>query len=191
MGKYDKNLEYVADTQTLIGTREKHLVDTETGEAYDVQQITKRIYGTKNFWKIYLMDFMQVLGILDSKQVDILCYIMEHTQAATNTFIGTYKKIAAEVGVSEPTIATVFRKLQKAKFIRKVQNGVWVISPNIMVKGNDFKRNMLLTYFNEQEAPKQEPQQKQETPKAEQDQLDGQMTIADFPPIAEKEVVKA
>ena len=38
------------------------------------------------------MDFLQVLGILDSKQVDILVYILENTEPANNTFVGTYAR---------------------------------------------------------------------------------------------------
>lgn len=149
--KFDKNLQYHADTQTLIGTQKKQLMDTETGEIIEVEQVTKRIYGTKNFWKIYLMDFMHILGILDSKQVDVLVYILENTNISNNTFIGTYKKIASEANVSEPTIAIVMKKLQSGGFIRKVQNGVWVVNPQIMIRGNDHKQQMLVSYYNEQQ----------------------------------------
>lgn len=141
------NLEYNQNTQTLIGTKEKHLVDTETGEDIFVDQITKRVYGTKNFWKCYLMDFLTVLGIMDNKQVDIFIYIASNTNPANNIFIGTYKKIAADVGCSEPTIAKLLKKLQENNFIKRVQNGVWLVNPNIMMKGNDNKRQILLSYY--------------------------------------------
>ena len=132
MAKYDKSMEYVSQTQTLIGQQRKRLVDQDTGEIIEVDQITKRAYGQKQFWKIYLMDFLQVLGVLDSKQIDILIYILENTEAANNTFIGTYTKIQAEVGVSRPTVATVMKKLQDNNFIKRVQNGVWQVSANIL-----------------------------------------------------------
>jgi hypothetical protein len=67
-GNYDKNLEYISQTQTLVGEQKRTLVDQDTGEVILVDQITKRVYGTKQFWKVYLMDFLAVLGILDSKQ---------------------------------------------------------------------------------------------------------------------------
>ena len=57
MTEYDKNLEYQSETQTLIGQKKRELIDAETGEVIHVDQITKRVYGTKNFWKMYLMDF--------------------------------------------------------------------------------------------------------------------------------------
>lgn len=145
--QYDKSMEYVSQTQTLIGKRKRRLVDQDTGELIEVDQITKRALGQKQFWKIYLMDFLQILGVLDSKQIDILIYILEHTEAANNTFIGTYTKIQTEVGVSRPTVATVMRKLQEHGFIKKVQNGVWQVSPNIMMKGNEHKKSLLLNYY--------------------------------------------
>lgn len=149
MPKYDKNLEYHADTQTLIGERKRELIDTQTGEVIHVDQITKRAYGAKNFWKMYLMDFLSVLGIIDNKQLDIFIYIAENTNQSNNLFIGTYKQISKDVGVSEPTIAKLMKKLQKNNFIKKKQNGVYLVNPNIMMKGNDTKRQILLNYYEE------------------------------------------
>lgn len=143
----DPNLEYNSHTQTLIGSKKKHLIDTDTGEDIFVDQITKRVYGTKNFWKCYLMDFLSVLGIFDSKQVDIFIYIVENTNQSNNTFIGTYKKIAKDVNVCEATISKIMKKLQDNGFIKRVQNGVWFVNPNILMKGNDQKRQILLSYY--------------------------------------------
>ena len=141
------NLEYNENTQTLIGTRQKELIDVETGVSIWVDQITKRAYGSKNFWKVYLMDFLTVLGIIDSKQLDVFIYIAENTNQSTNQFIGTYDKIAKDVNVSRPTIAKLMKKLQGNKFIKKVQNGVWLVNPNILMRGSDKKRQILLSYY--------------------------------------------
>lgn len=151
MANYDKSMEYISDTQTLIGQRKRELLDTETGEIIHVDQITKRTYGTKNFWKCYLMDFLSVLGIIDSKQLDIFIYIVENTNQANNTFLGTYKKIAKDVGVSEPTIAKIMKKLQENNFIKRLQAGAWLVNPNILMKGNDTKRQILLSYYESEE----------------------------------------
>lgn len=144
---YDKSLDYISQTQTLIGQKKKDLIDTETGEIISVDQITKRIYGTRNFWKCYLMDFLCILGIIDNKQLDVLIFIVENTNESNNMFIGTYKHIAQNVNVSEPNIAKIIKKMQKNNFIKKVQNGVWLVNPNILMKGNDTKRQILLSYY--------------------------------------------
>jgi len=154
--KFDKSMEYVSQNQTLLGTQKKRLIDEDTGERIEVEQITKRALGQKQFWKVYLMDFLQILGVLDSKQVDILIYILENTESANNTFIGTYNKIQAEVGVSRGTVATVMTKLQENNFIEKVQNGVWQVSPNIMMKGSEHKKSLLLNYYDDSKIESEE-----------------------------------
>ena len=142
-------MEFQSDTQTLLGKKEKVYIDTETGEKIYAEQITKRAYGQKQFWKIYLMDFLHILGLADSKQIDVLIYILQNTEQANNTFVGTYKKIAKEANVSEPTIAKIMKKLQENHFIIKVQNGVWQVSPNIMMKGSEYKKSLLLNYYDD------------------------------------------
>ena len=106
-------MEYVSQTQTLIGQQRKRLQDLDTGEYIEVDQITKRALGQKQFWKIYLMDFLQVLGGFEYKQLDVLIYILEHTEAANNTFIGTYRSLEKNVGVSYDTVAKTIKLLLK------------------------------------------------------------------------------
>lgn len=147
---YDKSLEYISNTQTLIGTKTRILVDKETGEEFPVNQITKRMYGQKQFWKVYLIDFLQVLGILESKQLDVLIYILENTNSSNNTFIGTYDKIVEKTKVSRKTVYNTLKKLQDNKFLEKIQNGVYQVSPLIIMKGSDYKKQLLLNYYCEE-----------------------------------------
>lgn len=147
---YDKSMEYISQTQTLIGQQRKRLQDLDTGELIEVDQITKRALGQKQFWKVYLIDFMQILGVLDSKQIDVLIYILENTKAADNTYIGTYRKTADGARVSLDTATRVMRKLQANNFIKKVQNGVYQISPLIMMKGSEHKKSLLLNYYEDE-----------------------------------------
>ena len=188
MAEYDKSLEYISNTQTLVGQQKRELVDTQTGEVIWVDQITKRTYGTKNFWKCYLMDFLTVLGIIDSKQLDIFIYIVENTQQANNTFIGTYKKISKDTGCSSRTIATIMKKLQENNFIKKVQNGVWLVNPNILMKGNDTKRQILLSYYESDEPVDQLTfrRTKQKALKGNE-QIQGQLAITDINMATEEE----
>lgn len=149
MAKYDKSLEYVSSTQTLIGQQRKRLIDQDTGEVIEVDQITKRALGQKQFWKIYLMDFLQVLGGFEYKQLDVLVYILEHTDSSTNTFFGTYRKIAEKCNVSVDTVSRTIKLLLEREFIKKIQNGVYQVSPTIMMKGSEHKKSLLLNYFDD------------------------------------------
>lgn len=172
-------MEYIADTQTLVGSKKRELVDVETGEQIFVDQITKRVYGTKNFWKCYLMDFLTVLGIIDSKQLDVFIFIVENTNQATNTFLGTYDHIAKQVGVSRPTIAKIMKKLQENNFIKKIQNGAWLVNPNILMKGNDTKRQILLSYYESEEPINEISMNRTKRTPLPNEQIKGQLEIAD------------
>ncbi len=147
--KMDKNMQYHADTQTLLGKKSKTYVDTETGEKIHVEQITKRENNKKQFWKIYLMDFLQVLGVLDSKQVDVFVYILENTEQANNTFIGSQRDIAKECGVSLDTVSRIMKKLQENGFVKQIKRSVYQISPNVMMKGSEHKKSLLLNYYDD------------------------------------------
>lgn len=138
--------------KTVITSKQRELIDRETGELITVEQVNKLVYGTKNFWKCYLMDFLSILGIIDNKQVDIFIYIVENTNQSNNVFLGTYKKISEDVGCSSATIARIMKKLQDNNFIKKLQNGAWLVNPNILVRGDDTKRQILLSYY-QTEAP--------------------------------------
>lgn len=149
MEQYGERIEYVSKNQTLIGQQRKRLLDEDTGEIIEVDQITKRSLGQKQFWKIYLMDFLQILGGFEYKQLDVLIYILEHTEAANNTYIGTYRNTAIGSGVALETVRKVMRKLQDSNFVKKVQNGVYQVSPTIMMKGSEHKKSLLLNYYDD------------------------------------------
>lgn len=184
MSKTD--LTYQQSTQTLIGEQKKTLQDLDTGEIIQVDQITKRIYGTKQFWKIYLMDFLAILGIIDSKQLDVFIHIAQHTNPTDNVFIGTYDDISKAVDVSRPTIAKIMHKLQQNNFIRLRHRGVWYVNPNILMKGNDTRRQILLSYYESNE-PAEETvtisrgnRERIEETRTERPALEGQTTIEDL-----------
>ncbi len=138
---------YITTNSTIIVEHPHRYIDAETGDEIFVNEIMKRIDNRKNFWKCYLMDFLSILGIIDSKQLDIFVYIVENTNPSNNIFIGTYKEISENVHVSQPTISKIMKKLQENNFVKMKHPGVWAINPNILMRGNDNKRQMLLSYY--------------------------------------------
>ena len=137
---------YNEDTQTITRSRVRLLTDDETGEKVPAEEVKKYCFGAKQFWKVYLMDFLAILGVFDSKQVDVFIYIVENTSSSNNLFIGTYAKMHKDLNISEVTIAKTMKKLYEHNFIKKVQNGVYQVNPAIMIKGNERKQHMLISY---------------------------------------------
>jgi len=171
MPKYkDPNMEYVSQTQTLVGQKKRTLIDKETGEIFEVDQITKRAHGQKAFWKLYLLDFLQVLEILESKQVGVVIHLLENIDPANNTYIGTYRKIAERSSISLDTVFKVMKKLIACKFLTKIQDGVYQISPTILMRGSEHKKNILLSYY-------KEPQKKDPFKQTDPTEPDNQIKI--------------
>ena len=81
-----------------------------------------------------IRDDLEIFGVVYNKQFEICKYIAENTNPSTNTFIGTYSKISKDVNVSQPTISTIMKKLQANNFIKKVQNGVWLVDSDFIEK---------------------------------------------------------
>ena len=123
------------------------------------------------------MDFLTVLGIIDSKQLDVFIFIVENTNQATNTFLGTYDHIAKQVGVSRPTIAKIMKKLQENNFIKKIQNGAWLVNPNILMKGNDTKRQILLSYYESEEPINEISMSRTKRSPLPNQQIEGQLAL--------------
>ena len=145
--KNERTIEYLEESSTLVGQRTRRLVDQDTGEVMQVNQTTKLVYGSKNFWKLYMREFISVLKELSDKQYKVFVYILEHTRPSDNRFTATYQSIMKDVGCCRQTVASTLKKLQKTNFMQKVQTGIWIVNPNVMVKGNDRKRNMLLSEY--------------------------------------------
>lgn len=128
------------------------IIDKSTGnivvDSPDLNAILKKAYGQKAFWKLYMADYIQViLGSMDYKQLDVFMYISMNTQPSTNLFIGTYDKIMKDCNVSKDTVYKLIKKLIDNNFIKRKQNGVYMVNPNIVMKGNNSKKALLINYY--------------------------------------------
>lgn len=141
--KNEVTIEYNEKNSTLIGTRPLEVVDPKTGQVLEMIQTTKLRYGSKHFWKCYLNEFIESMESLSGKQFDVFLYIVKNTKQSDNKYIGTYEKIIKGSKCSRQIVAKTMKNLQDCDFIRKVQNGVWMINPYILMKGDGQKQIIL------------------------------------------------
>lgn len=121
---------------------------TEDGELMQDIEVFKKVYGTNHFWRVWLSDLLTALGLINnSRQLDVVFYIFENANPSNNLYIGTVRATAEAVGVSSKTVAITIKKLQAADIITKKQNGVYMIKPSLMIKGDDRKRNRLIIEY--------------------------------------------
>ena len=72
------------------------------------------------------------------------------------------------------------KKLQENKFVKRVQNGVWLVNPNILMKGNDTKRQILLNYYDSEEPINELTFSRVKKEAIEMDDIPGQMNLEDY-----------
>lgn len=86
---------------------------------------------------------LKSLGIKDRRQIEIFMYILTKTDPQTNLYIGTYKRIAYDMGCSEATIAKVLKTLQDRGIVTKFQNGVWCVDQSRLYGDEDGAADLL------------------------------------------------
>lgn len=139
--QYDpnKNIAYISRT--------KRYIDEDGNEGIQTE-VYKKTYGGKHFWRVWLGDLLYTLGLINnSKQLDIVFYVLEHTDPANNLYIGTIRKTVEETGISLGTVSTIFKKMQEVDMIVKQGNGVYKVKPNLLMKGNDSKKQRLVIEY--------------------------------------------
>lgn len=77
----------------------------------------------------------------------MLAYLFEIMRANDNLIIAMYEQIVKGVGTSERTVYMLMQKLMKANVIRKQSNGVYMMNPKCMIKGDESKRQLLVNYY--------------------------------------------
>ena len=121
-------------------------VNLDTGEANEI--IIHKEVDSQNFVKVFMADFLVALGILNSKSVAVVCYILENVKYSDNTLIATKEQIAEGSGTSVRKVDNVLSQLQKVGFMKKKAQGVYVLNPKYVIKGNENKRRMIIDYYN-------------------------------------------
>lgn len=141
MKEYDKNnkISYISRTRKYI--------DEEGNEGTETE-VYKKIYGQKQFWRVWLGDLLSTLGLINnSKQLEVVFYVLDNTDPSTNLYIGTLRSTSEKTNISYKTVATIFKKMQEVDMIQMQQNGVYKVKPNLLMKGSDSKKQRLIIEY--------------------------------------------
>lgn len=91
-----------------------------------------------------LFDIMKTLG---NKKIEVLSYILDHKDGR-NSLNATNTQLAKLTGISRKTVVETMKILQEAELIKR-QNSVILISPRLMVKGNQLREAWLMRKYEE------------------------------------------
>ena len=127
----------------VVGTEE--YINTRTGEL-EQMQVTSIEDRDFNFTKMWMKNFISTLDIVGNQKTRLCFWIIDHVDKE-NRLIGTYRTIASQSGMSLDTVRITMELLMDADFMRKAQNGVYVINPNLVFKGTRNARMNVLNQF--------------------------------------------
>lgn len=75
---------------------------------------------------------------MKNKTLDVVAYLYRHADPEDGIIIATYKTIQKATGTTAPTVAGVMKKLQAGGVLKKVQNGVWQLTPDSYEEGHPY-----------------------------------------------------
>lgn len=127
-----------------VGT--EHFINAETGELQEMQ-VTSIEDRDFNFSKVWMRNFIATLDIVGNQKTKLCFWIIDNVDK-NNVLIGTYRTIADKSGISLDTVRITMKILLDADFMRKEQNGVYIINPDIVFKGKHNARMNILNQYN-------------------------------------------
>lgn len=145
------------DEKNQILTNVSFPVDPETGEVGDMVKVEKTYYGESGWWKLYLQQFLEVLGKFNINILNVMCFICENTATGNNIFLGTVDTIAKYCNISRSTVIRCMNELKDAGFIKMVARGQYMVNPKIMYVGggdkNPGKHGFLIELYDGTQVP--------------------------------------
>ncbi|QBY45935.1 replication/maintenance protein RepL (plasmid) [Arsenophonus nasoniae] len=127
----------------IIG--KKTYLDQSTGELVDMNVVHMEDTDF-NFEKIWLGHILQALDCMGSKKIKVVTWLLDNKNFE-NTIIATQRDISIKCQVSLPIVTETLKILQKGDILKMKQNGVYMLNPNVIFKGDKNKRlNILLMY---------------------------------------------
>lgn len=183
----------------VVGTQQ--FVNVRTGEIEDFQ-VTSVEERDFNFHKVWMKNFINTLEIVGNQKSKLCFWIIDNLNR-DNQLCMTYRQIAEKTHISLDTVRVTMKLLLEADFLRRVNQGCYVVNPDIVFKGSRNGRlNVLNTYTDAEKheasevsvddkikslqatiASLTEALEKLVSEKAQQletDQLPGQMNFADL-----------
>ncbi len=133
--------------QKIVGTQT--YINRDTGEIVETTVVEKNVEADYGFFKVWLLDLMNILELVGTKKMKVVNYIFENLKGAENLFIGTHEEIAKKLKISRPVVAQTFKILIEANLLVKKQNGVYMLNPDIIARVSNPKRMSLLIKYNE------------------------------------------
>lgn len=129
----------------FVGTQQ--YINANTGEIEDFQ-VTSVEERDFNFHKVWMKNFINTLDIVGNQKTKLCFWIIDNLNRESQLCM-TQRQIAEKSGISLDTVRITMKLLMNSDFIRKYNQGCYVVNPDVIYKGTRTGRlNVLNTYAN-------------------------------------------
>ena len=135
--------EYSKDLKVGFGRNKRVVVDKETSEEILLETKASLSYGEETYKRTYKSFFTSCFRYADSTKTKVLFYILSTLKYKQYKYVAKTDAIAKGAGVSRASVFDALKEMQAEDFIRKVQNGVWMINPNLISDLDELLRKRL------------------------------------------------
>lgn len=113
--------------------RRYRVIDIETG---DEDNLANHFNPppAKGWNQTYPQQVAKILQLLGGSTADAMAYIITHKNT-DNCIIGSAVHLAEKANVSKSTMERTLKMLQSADLLRKVQNGLYMVNPDLLSWG--------------------------------------------------------
>lgn len=123
------------------------LTNIETKESLEYEFKSKDTKQHNNYFHvIWLNELSKLLKSIGNQKIKVLCYILDNMDTS-NKLISSIRKIAKELNVSSKTVGVAIKTLKDIDYIRQVQEGVYMLNPNLLLRGNYNRKEKLLKEY--------------------------------------------
>lgn len=137
----------------VVGTQE--YINPDTGEFVSMQ-VTSIEERDFNFTKVWMRNFLATLELVGNAKTKVAYWIIDHI-TKENLLPYTYRQIAQGTNTSVDTVTKTVTVLLEADFLRRINQGCYIVNPDIVFKGSRNGRLNVLTEF--QDTTKEKPKE--------------------------------
>lgn len=141
--KTKSNKSTTAKKMKIIGKQEYLNISTGNVEDFQVIKMEDRDF---NFHKIWLAQIITSLDLIGNQKTRLAFWILDHLNR-DNQLTLNYRQIAEESGISLFTVKQTMKALLECDFLRRKNQGCYVVNPDKVFKGTkDGRMRILLEY---------------------------------------------
>jgi len=132
---------------TMVLNEPISVVDPLTGEVREATRIIVP-YGhkDKDFCKVYHKTINKLTDLPKSCQ-KVFDWLLENMDTENKVYVLNLKKLAEALKLAHITVKKAMSTLQKRGFIRKLENGLYMVNPQLACKTSD-NRDLYIRFMN-------------------------------------------